>query len=69
VLSFLRKQVVGKLSDIDKEANIVHVHIYYYRNDILVPLCSVKNEIRAFLSSSKFWLVYLLKKQAIIPFE
>lgn len=34
--------VVGKLSEIDTEANVVHVHVYYNSKDLLVPLYSVK---------------------------
>lgn len=35
--------VVGKLSDIDTEANVIHVHVHYSRKDVLVPLYSVKS--------------------------
>jgi hypothetical protein len=35
--------VVGKLYDIDTETKVVHVHVYYNKKDLLVPLYSVKS--------------------------
>ncbi|NRD79982.1 hypothetical protein HPT25_21845 [Bacillus sp. BRMEA1] len=34
--------VVGTLSDIDTETNVVHIHVNFNRTDLLVPLYSVK---------------------------
>jgi hypothetical protein len=40
-LSAETSDVVGKLSDIDREINVVHV--YYNQTDLLVPLYSIKH--------------------------
>jgi small nuclear ribonucleoprotein (snRNP)-like protein len=35
--------VVGTLNDIDTETNVIHVHVHYNNEELLIPLNSIKN--------------------------